>query len=444
MAISTSGLTVPALGVGADSSIYKNQDSPKGMTIGDMLDISKKTIDVQKAKATQESDIEKSLAESKRVQTEAQKAGLDFNTAKANTARSVYGAFLNDPDFINGNKDKMVEKLTGAKKYLNSLGLVDENEGAHGNLITMAQKDPTAAFQEIRNGVQAGGGAAQQYQSLQSAQNAPIQNQQGQPAPNQPANPNAPATNQPAQPAQQQTPANIPEYSKPVQLLYPPRQAGVAYAPAPSEIADKEAGVIVRNNLATGASNITTARNNLDEVIKQADKIEKEATLPETGAIGAVKRKFAELTGDAKYQMLSKDLANVQLANMKALGTLGTNDGLEAQKAATGSITYAPEVIKSIAERTKADLTNVAMQSKAAQNFANQFGDNNMKAFQQEWANNADTKVFQVINIAGNTKLSAEEKQKQVNAILGDDPDARRIFNEKYQNIRKLEQNGKL
>jgi lipase chaperone LimK len=59
-------------------------------------------------------------------------------------------------------------------------------------------------------------------------------------------------------------------------------------------------------------------------------------------------------------------------------------------------------------------------------------------------ANNADTKVFQVINIAGNTKLSAEEKQKQVNAILGDDPDARRIFNEKYQNIRKLEQNGKL
>ena len=434
MAISTSGVSVPGLSVGADSSIYKNQDLPKAMTIGDMLDITKKSIDVQKAKATQESDIEKSLAESKRIQTEAQKAGLDFNTAKANTARSVYGAFLNDPDFINGNKDKMVQKLTGAKKYLNSLGLVDENEGAHGNLIEIAQKDPSAAFQEIRNGVQAGGGASQQYQSLQSAQNAPIQNQQGQTAPNQPVNPNASSTNQQTQSVPQQAPVNVPEYSKPVPLLYPPRQAGIAYSAAPSEIADKEAGFMVRNKLAAGASNITTARNNLDEVVKQADKIEKEAGFfPETGPAGAVKRKFAELTGDTKYQLLSKDLANVQIENMKILGTLNTNDGLEAQKAASGSLTYGPDVIKKIADRTKGDLTNIAMQSRAAQKFANQFGDNNLKAFQQEWANNADTKVFQVINIADNPKLSQKQKQDMTDEILGtNDPDARRIFNEKY------------
>jgi hypothetical protein len=453
MAISTGSVSVPQIGgLGVDTSIYGNQNVPKGMTIGDMLDISKKSIDLQKLKATQESDVEKSLAESKRVQTEAEKAGLDFKTAKANTARSIYGAFLNDPDFITGNKEKMVEKLNGAKKYLNSLGLVDDDEGAHGNLIKMAEKDPTSAFQAIRNGVQAGGGAANQYSSLQGSQNAPIQNQPGQPTGMQQGQPQSQPQGQPQgtpsgqpQVTQQPTPqANLPEYSKPVQLLYPPRQAGMAYAPAPSEIADKEAGILVRNNLATGASNITTARNNLDEVIKQADKIEKEAKLPETGAVGAFKRKFAELTGDAKYQLLSKDIANVQLANMKALGTLNTNEGLEAQKAASGSITYAPEVIKNIAERTKADLTNVSLQSKAAQVFANKFGDNNMKAFQQEWANNADTKVFQVINIAGNNKLSAKEKEKQVSDILGDDPDSRRIFNEKYQNIRKLEQNGKL
>jgi hypothetical protein len=445
MAISTSGLSVPQLGgLAADSSIYSTNNPVKGTSIADMLDITKKSLDIQKQKATQESDIQKALAESKRVQTEAEKAGLDFKTSKANTARSIYGAFLNDPDFINGNKDKMVQKLSGAKKYLNSMGLVDDDEGAHGNLIEMAKKDPTEAFQAIRNGVQAGGGAANQYQSLQSAQNAPIQNQQANPQANPNAvNPNAPPANAPA--ATQQAPANVPEYSKPVQLLYPPRQAGIAYAPAPSEVADKEAGIMVRNTLANGASNITTARNNLDEVVRQADKIEKEAgMIPETGPLGAVKRKFAELTGDTKYQMLSKDLANVQLANMKILGTLGTNDGLEAQKAASGTLTYGPDVLKTIAERTKGDLTNIAMQSKAAQLFANKFGDNNLKAFQQEWANNADTKVFQVINIANNTKLSAEEKQAQVNKLLGDDPDARRIFNEKYQNIRKLEQNGKL
>lgn len=453
MAISTGAVSVPQIGgLAADTSIYNTNNPVKGTSISDMLDITKKSLDVQKQKATQQSDIEKSLAESKRIQTEAEKAGLDFKTAKANTARSVYGAFLNDPDFINGNKEKMVQKLTKAKGYLNSLGLHDDEEGAHGDLIEAVKADPAAAFQDIRNAVQAGGGAAQQYQSLQNAQNAPIQNAQGQGG-GQPTNapqgnpqgvPQGQAGGQPQGTPQATTEANLPEYSKPVKLLYPPRQAGMAYAPAPSEVADKDAGVIVRNNLATGASNITTARNNLDEVIKQADKIEKEATLPETGAIGAVKRKFAELTGDAKYQLLSKDIANVQLTNMKAMGTLNTEAGLEAQKAASGSITYAPEVIKSIAERAKADLTNISMQSKAAQNFANKYGDNNMKAFQQEWANNADTKVFQIINIANDTKLSQEKKQEMTNKILGDDPEARKIFAEKYQNIRKLEQNGKL
>ncbi|CAB4123338.1 hypothetical protein UFOVP42_33 [uncultured Caudovirales phage] len=455
MAISTSGLSVPQLGSsgGIDTSSYgggitvPKLETPKGMTIADMLDVSKKSIDLQKQKATQQSDIEKSLAESKRVQTEAEKAGLDFKTAKANTARSVYGAFLNDPDFINGNKDKMVQKLTGAKKYLNSMGLVDDDEGAHGSLIEMAQKDPTEAFQAIRNGVQAGGGAAQQYQSLQGAQNAPIQNQQSQGGNNPQANPQGNPQANPQGSQQPAQPVNVPEYSKPVPLLYPPRQAGVAYAPAPSEVADKDAGIGYRNNLATSASNITTARNNLDEVIKQADKIESEASkyLPETGAIGSFKRKFAELTGDTKYQMLSKDLANVQLANMKVLGTLGTNEGLEAQKAASGTLTYGPDVLKKIAERTKGDLTNIAMQSRASQKFANQFGDNNMKAFQQEWANNADTKVFQIINIADNPKLSKQQKQDMTSEILGtNDPEALRIFDEKYKNIRKLEKDGKL
>jgi hypothetical protein len=412
---------------------YKPQD---GMTqLNQILDYQGKQLDLTQKQELLQPKIEAGKAESKKLQLEAQKAGVDLNQHFENIKRSVYGGFLNDPDFINGNKEAMRKKIEASNEYLKSIGVPEMHEGkSHDAFLQLIDTEPTQAYQAIKNGVQQAGGAQNQYQNLQGYQNAPIQNQ---------------PQNQPSGQSQGQVQpvaeTNIPDYSKPVKLLYPPRQAGIAYAPGPSEIADKDAGVAIRNNLATGASNITTARNNLDEVIKQADKIESEAKyLPETGAFGSVKRKFAELTGDAKYQMLSKDLANVQLANMKALGTLGTNDGLEAQKAATGSITYAPEVIKSIAERTKADLTNVEMQSRAAQVFSNKFGDNNMKAFQQEWANNADTKVFQVINISKNSHLSDKEKQEQVNEILGKDPEARRIFNEKYQNIRKLEQNGKL
>jgi len=51
MPISTSGLTVPQLGQQFDTSMYGNvtpikQELPKGMSIGDMLDISKKSLEL--------------------------------------------------------------------------------------------------------------------------------------------------------------------------------------------------------------------------------------------------------------------------------------------------------------------------------------------------------------------------------------------------------------
>ena len=408
--------------------------------LADIVNVQKGQLDLRKARETYGSDVAAKQAENIKTQLEAKKAGVDLNQHFENIKRSVYGGFLNDPDFINGNKDAMKKKIEASNDYLKNIGVPEANEGkSHDAFLQMIDSDPSQAYQTIKNGVQQAGGAQSQYTNLQNFQNAPIQNQSQTQPQNQPQG--QPQGQPQAQPDSQ---ASVPEYSQPVKLLYPPRQAGIAYAPGPSEIADKDAGILHRNSLALGASNLTTARNDIDEVVKQADKIEKEATLPETGPVGALKRKFAEITGDAKYMQLSKDLARVQIANMKALGTLNTNDGLEAAKAATGSITYPPSVLKDIAERTKADLTNVEMQSKASQIFANKFGDNNMKAFQTEWANNADTKVFQVINISKNTRLSPEEKKEQVNKILGNDIEARKTFNEKYQNIRKLEQNGKL
>ena len=89
-------------------------------------------------------------------------------------------------------------------------------------------------------------------------------------------------------------------------------------------------------------------------------------------------------------------------------------------------------------------MTDLDMRATAAQKFSNQFGDNNMKTFQAEWAKNADSKVFQVINIAKDPNMTDKQRAKETKKILGTNPEAIKIFNEKYQNIRKLEATGKL
>jgi hypothetical protein len=56
-------------------------------------------------------------------------------------------------------------------------------------------------------------------------------------------------------------------------------------------------------------------------------------------------------------------------------------------------------VLINIARRVQADQTNIDMQANGAQKFAQQYGDNNLKAYQQLWNANADTKIFEVMNI---------------------------------------------
>ena len=52
-----------------------------------------------------------------------------------------------------------------------------------------------------------------------------------------------------------------------------------------------------------------------------------------------------------------------------------------------------------IANRTKADITNIDLQRKAGNAFFQKYGANNMGAFKRAWADNADSRVFQAMNI---------------------------------------------
>jgi hypothetical protein len=232
--------------------------------------------------------------------------------------------------------------------------------------------------------------------------------------------------------------------SKPVPLTYPVRNPSQPYAPAMGEAEDTTKNIAYRQGLTARQTDLTSSRRNIQEVIELATKIEKESVLPSTGPIGGLKRKFAELTGDPTYKQLSKDLANIQISNIRAQGgSLDTVGGQQLTRMASGDETYPPEVLIKIARRTDADSTNIDMQATAADRFAKKFGDNNLNAFKQMWSKNADSKVFEAMNIYRDAKDPAEAK-KQIDELLGKDTKQRKIFFQKYQNIQKLYENGAL
>ena len=60
------------------------------------------------------------------------------------------------------------------------------------------------------------------------------------------------------------------------------------------------------------------------------------------------------------------------------------------------------------------------------------------------WAANADPKIFQLKNIFDDPNMSPEEKAKARDKLIGKDEKLIKIFNEKWNNIKKLEQTGTL
>ena len=218
------------------------------------------------------------------------------------------------------------------------------------------------------------------------------------------------------QPAQSATPSA--ETSN-LNLTYQPRLANDFRPFAPNEENATKLGFTKKSALTSTFNDLGKINYNIDQVIKDATKIQKEATLPETGPIGGMKRRFAELTGDATYQKLEKDLANVIAANEKALGHQ-TDSGRQLQEAAGGKLGYDPQVLMDIARRAKGDTKNIEMQTKAIQNFTKKFGDNNVSAFEEAWGTNSDARIFQGLNIM-ESNMSNEEKRKALQKIYVDE-----------------------
>lgn len=226
-------------------------------------------------------------------------------------------------------------------------------------------------------------------------------------------------------------------------LPYPVRRADQPYIPEPTEKADQTAGEAYRTGLVNRQAGLVTDRRNVDEVIKQAQNIASKLMFPKGGVAGDLERKIRTAVASDEYKILAKDIANLQISNLRALGQGGnTVAGMDLTKVASGDESVPPEKLIEIARRSQADMTNIDMQATGAEAFKNRFGDNNMKKFQQDWSKNADSKIFEGINIVRDV-TDPVKRDLELQRLF---PDAgkRQDFLTKYRNLKKLSETGSL
>ena len=134
MAISTSGVTVPQIGgLSADTSIYNTNNANKGMTIGDMLDISKKTLDLQKSRDTYSDEVSKIKAESQGAQSRAQQEALKTVKSHVSNLGQATSELMTDQDLT---PEKILQKYKAV------------NESAPGDPLAKSQ-----ALQQVLAGM---------------------------------------------------------------------------------------------------------------------------------------------------------------------------------------------------------------------------------------------------------------------------------------------------
>lgn len=442
-----------------DTSAIKVEPA-KGMSLADMLNIQKSSYELEKIKELYPSMISEQQARSRTAQVGA-------NVAEQTQQPQIESAQtqLNTQKLANLTAHSNAT-ISGIQKLFNKQDLTAQDVVKEATELNRIHGGSPQALEKTLQGIPANGsqtdlkawlaqqlatttGSLSQLEKQYPAGILPGQlptNQTVQEQPNQ-----AQQAPQAPQPTTGVTPQamNLPEHSQPVKTPYPIRNPNSPYLPMPSEEADKISGIKYRDNLITRQSNLATDKRNIDEVISKARELEQSATLPTGGVLGSLERKASTFLGTEqgiRYKELSKDLANTQMANIVAQGgSLDTVEGLRLKKLANGDETYPPKVLIGIAQRTKADITNLDMQATAVKKFSDRFGDNNMNKFKQEWSKNADSKIFQIINLADDSNMSPEEKREETEKLLGPvNSKERKTAEQKYRNLIKLQQTGSL
>jgi hypothetical protein len=466
--------------INIDPSISLSAKPPAAMTLPEMLNFARGMQAFQQAEQVFPEQAEQARIATQTARTGQEQAAFTLSKDQNNALMGIVGGYRNDPRIASGNPDAALAALDEIKSKAVAAGIPRSMvERIAGTATNIAINNPKALPQYIDNVIQSQAGAGSQL-GLQTPEIVEAGGQPGvfrrgsgtvEPLPLPGSQPAAPAA-APAPrgvtgqdmtapirqaPAPAAAPAPAPTAMAPTSgemvqptterlpLIHPVRKAGVPFAQLAEEETDRKAGSELRTNLVQRQSELVTARRNLQEVVRTAQKLEEESVLPETGPIGAIKRGFANWIGDPTYKQLSKDIANVQIANIKAMGgSMDTVSGQALSRMASGDETFPPEVLLSIARRADADITNLDMMATGLQRHSQKFGDNNAKRFQQMWSANADSRIFELMNISRDIK-DPQKRQEYAEKLLGNlDETQRQDLFRKYNNVVKLSKTGDL
>ncbi len=438
---------MPALSTLPDASIYGNVQAPKAMSLQEMVDLGRTSTAYQREKALLPSAIQQGQAQAQTATVQADTATLENAIRHTNQVTQSIQGLLTKPDLTSDDiVNSVKENAKRMKTPDNAVNQALSNLPVNGS--------PTQLREWLAMSLAKTLNAQSQLEKVYPGGVLPSQLPQEGYQVNKPVTPTTEApTAVPAAPKAGVQPQDMSQsvktdLSKPVPLSYPVRQAGQAYTALPQEEDERKLGTASKTALISRQSELPASRRTVDEVIKKAQELEKSALLPTSGVLGSIERNLSTFLGTEqgiRYKELSKDLANAAIANIKASGgSIDTVAGQQLQRMANGDETYPPKVLIEIARRTQADMTALDSKATAIKKFSDKFGDQNLKSFEQMWSKNADPKIFQAMNIFNDPRMSAEEKAKARDELLGTDKKQLRIFNEQYNNIKRLEQTGTL
>ena len=416
-------------GINQIQPVAGNVQAPTPMSLGDMVNLARGVQAYQQAEQINPLSLQAAKEEltQKQVKTEQDVMGLAQKKFKHIADSQI--SMINNPLVIAAeqnpnavNKDELVKQVT--QNGITTAKALGIPQGQAMELlqpyIQLAQTNPSALRQYYKE---------RHIQGLDEGARSNVLGNVGIST-----QPTAPAAVPAAPTSQPQTAFKLP---------YPVRSGAQPYVPEPTEAKDQAAGQEYRNSLVSRQSTLATDRRNVEETIGQAEKIAGQLTFKSGGFLGDVERRIRTAVASEDYKMLAKDLANLQMSNLRTLGQGGnTVAGMDLTRVASGDETVPPETLIKIARRAQADMTNIDMQANGAEQFKNRFGDNNMNAFKQLWNANADSKIFEAMNIIRDVE-SPEERQKRLKELFPTQS-KHQEFLTKYRNIKKLSETGSL
>jgi len=423
---------MPALSTLPDASIYGNTPAPqKAMSLQEMVDLGRTSTALQREKALLPSAIQQGQAQAQTAVTQADTSKLDNALKHTNSAIQTQQQLLTKPDLTSD------DIVTATKAHAQRFG---SPESAVNQALANLPVNGTPAQLRAWLGSNLAKTLTAQEQLAKMYPGGILPTQ----LPDS-YQPSAPAETAPAGAAPVKA-APVEEFSKPEKLSYQPPVAGQFRAELPSEKVDRDFGEKARLSLASMQQNYPAIRQNYDKLIDQTEKVAGNTLFG--GAAGTAERTLKAKIGTPEYQQLSKDLANAQIAQIKAEGgSLDTVAGQSLSAHANGSVVYDPAVLIGIARRNAANLENKNAQANGLRIASEKFGDANSKHFLSMWNKNAnDNSVFEMQYIFNRAK-TPEEGIQQVQKYIkesGLSEAKRKELATKYLNLQKLATTGSL